>query len=271
MDEEDELVPDPDDRGLLDLTNRAWVHIDPIVFKMSMKLVTLDISYNHITEIPAQIQELVLLRELRASFNKISSIAPEIGKLKRIKRLYLNSNRLTIIPSEIGRLDSLEELILSENSIEEIPDTLALMSALRILKLQNNYLSSIPGELSNIFTLEEIDCSNNRNLTMIPHSWRGDTESILFICRIHRDYNTKMEEMVATNNDLSKHSQFLEQEQLIMREKIGDLKHQIDQVISFLPKRAKQKYDLALKQAADEAAGNNNKKLTNNENKCTIQ
>jgi hypothetical protein len=34
MEEEDEIVPHPDIRGLLDLTNRAWVHLDPIIWTM---------------------------------------------------------------------------------------------------------------------------------------------------------------------------------------------------------------------------------------------
>ena len=80
----------------------------------------------------------------------------------------------------------LEELILSENNLEDIPSSIALISSLRILKLQNNKLLSIPGEIANVFSLEEIDCTNNYKLDMIPTAWRGDTNSILFICRIHR-------------------------------------------------------------------------------------
>lgn len=34
MEEEDELIPHPDVRGLLDLTNRAWIHLDPILWTM---------------------------------------------------------------------------------------------------------------------------------------------------------------------------------------------------------------------------------------------
>jgi hypothetical protein len=34
MEEEDELVPNPDIRGLLDLTNRAWIHLDPVIWTM---------------------------------------------------------------------------------------------------------------------------------------------------------------------------------------------------------------------------------------------
>lgn len=80
----------------------------------------------------------------------------------------------------------LEELIISENAIEELPLTIANMSALRVLKLQNNRLRTLPQNIADVVTLEEIDCSNNKDLEIIPALWRGDTSSILFICRIHR-------------------------------------------------------------------------------------
>jgi hypothetical protein len=62
MEATDELVPEPDTKGYLDLTNRAWVNLDPAIWSMSMTLVTLDISFNHIYDIPPQIGELLLLR-----------------------------------------------------------------------------------------------------------------------------------------------------------------------------------------------------------------
>jgi hypothetical protein len=34
MDEADELVPAPDKRGFLDLTNRAWIQLDPVIWTM---------------------------------------------------------------------------------------------------------------------------------------------------------------------------------------------------------------------------------------------
>jgi hypothetical protein len=80
MEADDDLVPAPDSKGFLDLTNRAWVHLDPHIWTLSVQLVVLDISYNHIHEIPPQIGQLVLLKELRASFNKITSIPDTIGR-----------------------------------------------------------------------------------------------------------------------------------------------------------------------------------------------
>jgi Leucine-rich repeat (LRR) protein len=140
-----------------------------------------------------------------------------LGKLKRLRKLVLNGNRIKSLPAEVGRLEMLEELILSENSLDEIPSTIATMAMLRVLKIQNNDLKVIPNELVDVVTLEELDFSGNPNLKMVPKLWQGDTESVLFVCRIHRDYQWQMSELNIANNDLTKHSQYLEQEQLLMK------------------------------------------------------
>lgn len=186
MEEDDEFVPEPDIKGTLNLSNRAWINLDPSVWDMALKILKLDISYNHFAEIPAQIGEMIMLRELIASFNKITRVPVELGKLKRLRRLILNNNRLKSLPLEIGLLDNLEEIIVSENSLEEIPMTIAKMSNLKILKLSNNKLRSIPYELADILTLEECEVANNPHLDSVPAKWRGDTESVLFTCRVHR-------------------------------------------------------------------------------------
>ncbi len=116
----------------------------------------------------------------------IASVPPEIGKLKRIRKIILNSNRIKYLPAEVGRLEMLEELIVSENALEELPSTIATMAMLRVLKIQNNNLKTIPYELIDVVTLEELDVSLNPQLTMIPKLWQGDTNSVLFVCRVHR-------------------------------------------------------------------------------------
>ena len=195
MEADDDLVPQPDAKGVLDLTNRAWVNLDPTIWTMKITLVVLDLSYNHIHEIPPQLGELVLLKEFRASFNKIAVLPSEVGRLKRLRRLVLNNNRLTSLPHELGRLEQMEDLVVSENLLDSVPATLSLCAVLRVLKLQNNKLRGLPFELADVMTLEDLDCSNNPGLDVVPEKWRGDTLSILFICRVHRDYHTRMEEM----------------------------------------------------------------------------
>lgn len=186
MEDDEELTPEPDENGILVLSNRAWVHLDPIIWSYNMKLVRLDVSYNHLTELPVQIGEMVMLRELIASFNKIVLLPPEIGKLRRLKRLVLNNNRIKVLPAEVGNMEMLEDLLLNENLIEDLPTTIAKMTNLRVLKLTSNRLRSLPFEIANILSLEELDCGNNPHLATVPAKWRGDTESLLFTCRLHR-------------------------------------------------------------------------------------
>ncbi len=83
----------------------------------------------------------------------------------------------------------LEELVASENLIEEFPVTLAKIPNLKIIRMMNNRLRTLPYQLADVLTIEEINCDNNPNLETVPGAWRGDTESILFVCRIHRGIN----------------------------------------------------------------------------------
>lgn len=39
MEDEDELVPQPDRKGFLSLTNRGWIHLDPVLWTMITKIV----------------------------------------------------------------------------------------------------------------------------------------------------------------------------------------------------------------------------------------
>ena len=114
------------------------------------------------------------------------------------------------------------------------------MTGLRMLRLQNNQLKTLPHEIAGLMSLDDIDCSNNNTLTMVPPSWRSDTDSVIFVCTIHRDYEIKMEELLRTNEDLTKHSQFLESEQLKMSEVNDELKFQLKELKKMIPKKVKQ-------------------------------
>jgi len=246
MEDEDELIPQPDNKGYLSLTNRGWMHLDPVIWTMITKIVYLDLSYNNILELPANIGEMQVMREFKIAFNKLKELPPEIGRIKRLRKLHVQGNRLESLPSEIGRLELLEELIASENELVEIPKSISLMQALRVLRLQNNKLRNLPFDVASIFTLEELDCSNNDTLTMVPPRWRSDTDSVIFVCTIHRDYQVKMEEMLRTNEDLTKHSQFLEQEQLRLMEINKEVKFQLTELKKLIPKKVMTKIEREL-------------------------
>ncbi len=62
MEDDDDLVPEPDEKGQITLSNRAWVRLDPSIWEMAMKITRLDLSYNHLIELPPQIGEMLVLR-----------------------------------------------------------------------------------------------------------------------------------------------------------------------------------------------------------------
>lgn len=241
MEDEDELIPEPNNKGVLSLTNRGWTHLDPVIWTFVNRIIYLDLSYNNILELPASIGELQVMRELKISLNKIKELPAEIGRIKRLRKLHCNGNQLETLPSEIGRLEQLEELILSENKLIEIPKSISLMTGLRVLRLQNNKLRTLPYEISGLLSLEDLNVSNNDTLTMVPPSWRSDTDSVIFVCTIHRDYALKMDELFKTNDDLSKHSQFLESEQLRLAEQNSEIKFELRELKKLIPQNLRDK------------------------------
>ena len=54
----------------------------------------------------------------------------------------------------------------------------------------------------------------------------------------------RMEELSITNEDLTKHSQYLEQEQLLYKENIKDFKVEIQNLKRAMPKKALQHYEM---------------------------
>ena len=76
---------------------------------------------------------------------------------------------------------------------------------------------------------------------MVPPSWRSDTDSVIFVCTIHRDYALKMDELFKTNDDLSKHSQFLESEQLRLAEQNSEIKFELRELKKLIPQNLRDK------------------------------
>lgn len=79
-----------------------------------------------------------------------------------------------------------QDLILSENKLQEIPVSLAGLKALRILRLQNNKLLTLPDALGAVITLEELDCTGNTDLDIVPAALHSDAAMILWVCRLHK-------------------------------------------------------------------------------------
>ena len=62
--------------------------------------------------------------KLNLSFNDLTSLPAEIGKLQSLKELILYENKLTSLPAEIGKLQKLTFLDLQGNSLPIPPEIL---------------------------------------------------------------------------------------------------------------------------------------------------
>ncbi|CAM9431572.1 unnamed protein product [Laminaria digitata] len=226
MEEVDELVPHPDENGALNLTHRAWVLLDSVIWTMKQELMYLNVSSNNIEYLPPELGDLVLLKELDASCNKLEALPPEIGKCSRLRKLRANGNYMEAIPKEVGHCALLEELILSENRLQEIPETLAGLKALRVLRLQNNRLKSLPHALGEVVTLEDLDCAGNAEFDIVPVPLHSDAAMILWVCRLHKDHADDSAQLHSLNDALESKAQNIEETKLRLREDIRVLQDQ---------------------------------------------
>ena len=107
----------------------------------------LDLSGNHITQIPSSPSQLLSLSKLNS--------------------LYLNQNRLTSLPDAIENLTNLECLSLSYNFLPALPHGLAFMHRLRELRLSNNRLTTFPSIVSVLALLLQTSYTYFEKLALI--------------------------------------------------------------------------------------------------------
>jgi Leucine-rich repeat (LRR) protein len=70
---------------------------------------TLDLQYNLLTSLPAEICNLINLQILYLDNNQLTSLPAEIGNLINLQHLYLENTSLLSLPAEIGNLINLQK------------------------------------------------------------------------------------------------------------------------------------------------------------------
>lgn len=190
--EEDNLIPD--EKCRLVAKNLGWTTIDDSIWSQARHLLHLDISHNSLESLPSRIGDLFLLIEFDCSCNQIKNLPSEIGKLSKLKVLKATGNQISLVPDEIGQCNELEKLILTDNALKNLPDSVAECLSLKIVHLQNNNLQSLPKQLTVLKNqLEELDVSNNPELTMIPVDYHRNLSVILWILSLHYEKTKEMQ------------------------------------------------------------------------------
>jgi len=109
-----------------------------------------DLSRNHLTELPEAIGLLPLLARLDLTGNRIAALPTTLARLTELRNLHLAANALTSLPPGLTRQANLTSLGLGDNALRELSPEIADLSQLRTLWLQRNPLSSLPATLAEL-------------------------------------------------------------------------------------------------------------------------
>lgn len=157
-------------RDLLEL-NLSFNHLTEIPEAIGnlTTLQVLDLNRNYIVRLPESIGNLTSLKELDLSFNKLVSLPESIGNLTSLQELYLQYNELIRLPESIENLTSLQELNLADN---QLATRLVLPSSLLKLNLSNNHLREVPINFEDFPNLIDLQLGFTE-LTNLPESIRS--------------------------------------------------------------------------------------------------
>lgn len=108
-------------------------------------LVTMNISYNKLIELPAWLSDCFFLVELDVSHNHLKSLPERLfTDAKKLKIVKANHNRITDLPDKTGS-EMLEELHLQHNQIRHLSTELFIKAhRLRYLNMTKNKLCDLP-------------------------------------------------------------------------------------------------------------------------------
>ena len=119
------------------LADNSLTTLSPWAFGGLSLLNYLDLSYNHLSELPQQLGYCLRLEQLNVSRNELTSIPASIGNLKLLINLRLQNNRLTQLPQSLAHLPRLEVLDISRNNFDSsgLPDLIKILLHLPLKKL----------------------------------------------------------------------------------------------------------------------------------------
>lgn len=165
--------------GTLNLSSKDLSRVPLDIFSLETKLesdenfweitplIKLDLSYNELQELPAEVGNLIDLMTLKLRNNSIQILPTSLGNCLKLRHLDLSSNSLSSIPPLSGPLPDLQECYLSENQFTQLPLFLYQAYELKVLEINSNQLRNLLPEIQNLRQLTRL-CLNNNSLEELP-------------------------------------------------------------------------------------------------------
>ena len=154
-------------RGALDgarelrLAHCGLTEFPPEIFGLSGTLEVLDLGFNDLTALPADLGRLRRLRVLFGSGNRFARLPPVLGDCPALSQVGFRGSGLREVPAE-SLPPRLRWLTLTDNAIEALPRAIGQRRELRKLMLSGNHLRQLPDNLLDAPGLELMRIAANR-------------------------------------------------------------------------------------------------------------
>ena len=133
---------------------------------LAATLEILDISGNHLHELPEWLGHFSRLRIIFAGGNCFSELPRVLGRMPALEQIGFRANRLTAVPAE-SLPPTLRWLILTDNALTALPAAVGACTRLRKCALAGNRLRALPERMQQCRELELLRISAN-SLVEIP-------------------------------------------------------------------------------------------------------
>ncbi|XP_066297287.1 uncharacterized protein [Branchiostoma lanceolatum] len=127
---------------------------------------TLDLSDQHLSQLPDELFELNELEALRLDRNKNIGLSEKLIRLTNLKALSLLECNLDTVPAVVMKLLQLETLILSNNRNIILPDGMSSLMNLTYMDLESCELPSVPAVVMKLSQLKWLRLFNNKNIKL---------------------------------------------------------------------------------------------------------
>jgi hypothetical protein len=140
--------------------NEGLTEIPEIILERAPRVKMLDLSNNHLLELPQWIAQLSELEIIFLSYNRFSCVPEILGRLPSLRMIGMRGNQIEVLPST-SLPASLEWLTLTDNHLGELPPEIGHVPRLRKLLLAGNRLQTLPESLQAAHSLELLRLAAN--------------------------------------------------------------------------------------------------------------
>ena len=162
-----------------ELNNYSRITLSEQLTELPIELLTLadsleilDISNNHLSQLPDWLTQLTQLKIIFASNNQFKQLPevlgrcpslemigfkankvvniPEFSLPKKLRWLTLTDNRITLLPDTIGNCIQLEKLLLAGNQLTTLPNSIERLTNLQLLRISANRFNAFPEQVMSL-------------------------------------------------------------------------------------------------------------------------